>query len=99
VQIGSQPTGSPIEHPYAGAETMDAPFNDVQRDAIRFVQNNIISGRPVLPVAYSQAVEIAKSVGTSKAMMMVCGPEKMVQSASDLAFKFGFDFHHEEFYF
>ena len=84
---------------HAQQDAMGAPFTGISRSAIRFVQSNITSGRPKLPATCSQAAEIAKSVGSSKAMLMVCGPEVMVQSASDLAFDMGFGFHHEEFYF
>ena len=32
-------------------------------------------------------------------MMMVCGPEKLINFASDVAFDNNFSFHHEVFHF
>lgn len=75
--------------------TATALYPDLKPAIVNFISSTAHPGRPNLPVFF-QSLNCARDRSTS---VFACGPEALVQDASDTAYDFNFDFHAEAFTF
>ena len=71
-------------------------MGDIPHDAVVYTKSVIQRGRP--PVAEKMS-EVAQRFHPDDVMVMACGPQALILSASSLAFQHGFHFHTEVFHF
>lgn len=80
-----------------GAPSAPKIMPGVSRDAVQWVYDNIVRGRPDMKAVFRSAqAELSRG---EKGMAMVCGPPPVVSGVSDMCFEHGFDYHTEIFAF
>jgi hypothetical protein len=83
-------------HSAAGAAGAEVYMGDIPHDALVFTKSIIRRGRA--PLA-EKLKEMGQLYAPDEVMVMACGPEPLILSASELAFQHGFHFHTEVFHF
>jgi NAD(P)H-flavin reductase len=88
------PSGGDVKGHHAPHD--EVYMGDIPHDALVYTKSVIQRGRP--PVAEKMS-EVAQRFHPDDVMVMACGPEALILSASSLAFQHGFHFHTEVFHF